>query len=171
VFDVEIDYAITECERLRAAGVDVPVVALITPPLQAEAVAAALDAGIDSCVSNSVMIASLVAQLEQLARRDHAIVAWADLTLDVRTRIAMCRGHRLNLTSQEFTALETLMRHPRSVASRALLEERIWGKRAPSINALEVVMGRVRRKLHDAQSSSIVVARRREGYLVTSGEQ
>jgi DNA-binding response OmpR family regulator len=168
VFAYDLERAATECAKLRIVGIETPVVALVTVAPDSDAVAAALDAGIDACVVNSGPMDNLVAQLRQLARRDHSTLAWRELLLDLRTRVATARGRRMNLTSREFSALAALVRHPHLVVSRAVLEDRVWGRPAPSTNALEVLIGRVRRKLDDADSSSTVVARRGAGYLIAA---
>jgi heavy metal response regulator len=91
-----------------------------------------LDAGADDYLVKPFALAELLARVRALTRRAHMTTGepgklqFADLELDLRTREAVRRGKRIELTSREFALLETLMRHPGQVLTRSQLLDRVW---------------------------------------------
>jgi two-component system response regulator QseB len=95
-----------------------------------------------------------------------------DLTIDHATGVASLGDTVLNLTRTEFSILAALVDSPGHVLSRKEIVEAVWGGRAtPESRALDVHMGRVRRKLRSARRNApTIVAIRLQAYRLTSGE-
>ena len=71
----------------------------------------------------------------------------------------------LRLTAREFTILELLMGSPGAVVSREEILEHAWGEREePMSNTIDVLVGRLRRKLDGPGRSSSIETVRGMGY-------
>ena len=136
------------CRRLRAAGLDVPILLLTARDGVAERVAG-LDAGADDYVAKPVAPEELAARLRALLRRGRAparVLAFDDLVLDVDLRAGTRAGRDLALTAREADLLELLLRHPRVVVTREQAVAAVWGGAAVG-SVVDQYVGYLRRKL------------------------
>jgi len=160
------------CRRMRHGGDDTPVLMLTARDEVADRVAG-LDAGADDYLPKPFALEELLARLRALLRRAKASespdesLRFADLTLDPASR-DVARGERaIRLTRTEFSLLETLMREPRRVLSRARILEDVWGYDFPtSANSLEVYIGYLRRKTEEGGEPRLVHTVRGVGYVL-----
>ena len=138
------------CEQLRAVGDRLPVLMLTARDAVRDRVAG-LEAGADDYLLKPFANEELVARVRALLRRtigDTDKLAFADLDLDLQTRVARRGVREIELSPLEFELLEFLLRHPRQVLPRSLIYARVWGYDASlSSNSLDVFVGRLRRKL------------------------
>jgi two-component system response regulator MprA len=136
------------CRRVRAAGLDVPVLLLTARDGVAERVAG-LDAGADDYVPKPVAPEELAARLRALLRRGRRparVLAFDDVVLDLERRSATRAGSDLALTGREADLLELLLEHPRAVVTRERAIEAVWdGAAEPSV--VDQYIGYLRRKL------------------------
>lgn len=137
--------------RLRSRRPGLPVIVLTAKDAVADRVAN-LDAGADDYLTKPFAFAELLARINaRLRGRDQeaaVILRTGALSLDVRTRVATASGVGVDLTSREFSLLETFMRHPGQVLSQAQLLDRVWGYDFdPGSNVVEVTARRLRKKL------------------------
>jgi two-component system response regulator MprA len=136
------------CRRLRAAGLDVPILLLTARDGVAERVAG-LDAGADDYVAKPVAPEELAARLRALLRRGRAparVLAFDDLALDVDLRAGTRAGRDLALTAREADLLELLLLHPRAVVTREQAVAAVWGGAAVG-SVVDQYVGYLRRKL------------------------
>ena len=142
------------CRRLRESGDRTPVL-MLTARDSIENRVEGLDAGADDYLVKPFALEELHARLRALLRRttetdDSAVLRFADLSMDTRTRDVLRGGRALELTRTEFNLLELFLRNPRQVLTRSLIFDRVWGYDfGPTSNALEVYVGYLRRKLGD----------------------
>ena len=136
------------CRRLRAKGLPGAILMLTARDAVPDRVAG-LEAGADDYLVKPFAMEELVARLHALARRgrDRAEqLAFADLSLDLRTRVAARGGRTVELTGRESALLELLLRHPRAVVPRDRAIEEIW-EEAAAPNVVDRYVTRLRRKL------------------------
>ena len=136
------------CRRLRAKGLPGAILMLTARDAVPDRVAG-LEAGADDYLVKPFAMEELVARLHALARRgrDSAEqLAFADLSLDLRTRVAARGGRTVELTGRESALLELLLRHPRAVVPRDRAIEEIW-EEAAAPNVVDRYVTRLRRKL------------------------
>jgi two-component system response regulator MprA len=138
--------------RLRARGLGVPIL-LLTARDAVEERVAGLDAGADDYLVKPFALEELLARLRALLRRGHepaGLLAFADVTLDPRSRIGWRGGRDLALTPREADLLELLLEHPRTVVTRELALARVWGDEgAATPNVVDRYVAYLRRKLGD----------------------
>jgi two-component system response regulator MprA len=138
------------CRRLRARGLSGSILMLTARDAVADRVAG-LEAGADDYLVKPFAMEELVARLHALGRRgrdDRERLAFADLVLDVRTRVAERGGRPVDLTARESDLLELLLRNSRAVVPRERAVEEIWDDAAGS-NVVDRYVTRLRRKLGD----------------------
>lgn len=141
------------CRRLRAQGLDVPVI-MLTARGDVKSRIAGLDAGADDYLAKPFAFDELLARMRAVLRRhgkaggDDELLRAGELTLSPGTRDAFIGAHRLDLTPTEFALLEIFMRHPRRVFTRENLIERVWHYQyAGDPNVVDVHVSHLRRKV------------------------
>ena len=164
------------CRRLRAAGMEVPVL-MLTARSEVDSRVAGLDAGADDYLPKPFALAELLARLRALLRRvggDDAdapsgtdVLRFGDLELDTGTREVHRAGDHMELTRTEFALLELFLRNPRQVLTRSIIFERVWGYDfGPSSNSLDVYIGYLRRKTETGGKGRLIHTVRGVGYAL-----
>lgn len=139
------------CRELRAAGASVPILLLTAQSAVGERVAG-LNAGADDYVVKPFALAELRARVRALGRRRESAPSVTyrsgDLEIDLSARRARRLGLEVELTPREWVVLECLAGSRGRVVSRDRLLEEGWGESSEAASAsLEVLVGRIRRKL------------------------
>jgi two-component system OmpR family response regulator len=145
-----IDGLVT-CRRLRALGVDVPVLMLTARGAVDDRVAG-LDGGADDYLAKPFSFAELLARLRALIRRGQlerpGVIAVGDLQMNRASR-QVWRGQReVSLSAREFALLEAFMRRPGDVLTRLHLLQEAWHYDFEHrSNVIEVYVRYLRRKI------------------------
>lgn len=152
------------CRALRAEGHTFPILVL-TARSDVGTRVAGLDAGADDFLGKPFAVAELRARLRALGRRGPlrapSEARRGEVSLDFGARRATVSGREAPLTAREWSVLELLVSRRGRVVSRADILESLWGDdTAESRASLEVIVGRVRRKL----DPELVRTLRGEGY-------
>ena len=153
-------------KRWRANGRSMPVLILSARGSWAERVDG-IDAGADDYLPKPFRMEELLARLRSIVRRTagHAssTLNVGDVTLDERQKRVSVRGMPIALSPLEYRVVSYLMLHRGRVVSQQELDENVYGGDEPhDSNALEVLVGRVRRKL----GTGLIETRRGFGYTV-----
>ena len=159
------------CRLIRERGDRTPVLMLTARDAVNDRVRG-LDAGADDYLAKPFAVSELLARLRSLARRPavalEPVLKIADLQLDPSTRGARRGEVEIALTSREYALLEYLMRNPRKVLSRAKILGHVWNDEfEPVANAVDVLVGRVRRKVDLPGMAALVLTVRGSGYAIT----
>jgi two-component system copper resistance phosphate regulon response regulator CusR len=113
----------------------------------------------------SVLAARARALVRRNERRPSQELKCGNLRLDSARRLAWKDGHVLELTAREFAILEILLQRPGGVSSREEILEEAWGEREePMSNTIDVLIGRLRRKLDSPGRPSRIETVRGMGY-------
>ncbi len=139
------------CRRLRRGGVWAPIL-MLTARSSLDDRVAGLDGGADDYLVKPFAFAELLARLRALVRRGNverpAAIEVGDLRLDPGTRQVWRGDTEIDLSSKEFTLLETFMRHAGYVLSRTQLLEQAWEYDFEHrSNVVEVYIRYLRRKI------------------------
>jgi two-component system copper resistance phosphate regulon response regulator CusR len=163
---------LTVCRTGRDRGGRTPILALTARTTLDDRVTG-LDAGVDDYLAKPFAIEELLARLRALLRRPPAtqapLLRVADLALDPATR-SVRRGTRpLRVSAREYALLEYLLRNPGRVLSRAQILEHVWDDNFdPVANAVDVLVGRVRRKVEAHGGSPLIHTIRGAGYMLSA---
>jgi DNA-binding response OmpR family regulator len=155
-------------KRWRQAGRAMPVIALTARGTWPERVEG-IDAGADDYLGKPFQMEELLARLRSVLRR-HAgqgssLIECGSVTLDERQMRVSAKGAPLALSALEYRLVSFLIRNRGRIVPQHELMEQIYARDAePDSNALEVLIGRVRRKL----GVDLIETRRGFGYIVSA---
>ena len=152
--------------KWREAGQTVPVLILTARGNWNERVEG-IDAGADDYLPKPFQIQELLARLRAIVRRAVGqatpVVTVGPVSLDTRQMLATVDGVPVHLSPQEYRLLSYLMHHAGRVVSQLELTEQLYAQDFErDSNAVEVLVGRVRRKL----GVDLITTRRGFGYLI-----
>ena len=156
--------------KWREAGQTFPVLILTARGSWNERVEG-IDAGADDYLPKPFRMEELLARLRAIVRRAAgqatAVVAIGPLTLDTRQMRVSLDGVPIHLSPQEYRAVSYLMHHAGRVVSQMELTEQLYAQDFErDSNAVEVLIGRVRRKL----GGGLIETRRGFGYIIEKPE-
>ncbi|WP_372477489.1 response regulator transcription factor [Nocardioides potassii] len=158
------------CASLRAQGHSGGIILLAAHETELDRVAG-LDAGADDYVVQHVTSAELHARIRAVMRRlDRAastgtgVSPWG-LRLDGARRRIQSDGYETPLSPLEFEVLGVLLRHRGDVVPRSVLVKQVW-RRDPTCSTknLDMVIGRLRRKMKDARVPEQITNERGVGF-------
>ena len=140
----------------------------------------ALELGADDYVVKPFNMRELFARAKNLLRRtlalrklrqDEPVIQFAGWTLNVPRRTLLSPSNEdVRLTQFEFELLLTLARNPGCVLSRDSLIDRVGGRdRAPNDRTIDVLVGRIRRKIEaNPKDPRIVITVQGVGYVLAA---
>jgi len=154
---------------LRQGGQTTPVV-IVTARDRITDRITGLDAGADDYLIKAFDIDELSARLRAITRRvigcAESMLTVGDVMLDLRQRLVTYRGEPAALTAREYAVVELLMRKAGCLATRAEIEEELYGFEDDiGSNAIEVHIHNLRRKL----GPLFIINVKGRGYRVDNG--
>jgi DNA-binding response OmpR family regulator len=122
----------TTCRLVRATGLDVPVLLILT---EGGLSAVTVEWGIDDVILETAGPAEVEARLRLVAERGRQTgfddapdeIQAGDLTIDASAYSVRLKGRALDLTYKEFELLKYLVQYPGRVFTRAQLLQEVWG--------------------------------------------
>jgi len=162
---------LTILKRWRKAGRILPVLVLTARGHWEERVEG-IEAGADDYVTKPFRVEEVVARIRAIVRRTGGFASSRleidDLVLDTRTMQVSRDGVPISLTPQEYKLLAYLAHQRGRVVSQMEITEHLYAQDFErESNSIEVLVGRVRRRL----GSDIIKTKRGFGYFLGSPEQ
>jgi DNA-binding response OmpR family regulator len=153
-------------KRWRANGRHIPVLVLTARGSWGERVDG-IDAGADDYLPKPFRMEELLARLRSIVRRSAghscSVMTAGEITLDERQMKVTRRGVPIALSPLEYRLIAHLLRNRGRVVSQQELDENVYGHgEEHDSNTLEVLVGRVRKKL----GADVIETRRGFGYLM-----
>ncbi|UXA35694.1 two-component system response regulator PhoP [Proteus terrae] len=154
--------------RWRENNITLPIMVLTARESWQEKVSA-LNAGADDYVTKPFHFEEIVARIQALMRRNMGIasqtLAIEPFELDLSRKEFMISGEQIKLTAFEYTILETLMRNQNKVVSKdALMHQLYPDAELKESHTIDVLMGRLRKKILEKYPDDVVVTVRGQGY-------
>jgi len=155
----------------RRHGIATPVLVLSALGTPADRITG-LDAGAEDYLTKPFDVEELLARLRALARRPPSplgvTLRVADLEIDTSSHAAQRAGRRIKLTAREYALLEYLMRNPNRVVTRGQILEHVWDDNFDPVgNVVDVLVGRVRRKVDLPGLRPLIHTERGAGYRLS----
>jgi two-component system response regulator PhoP len=160
--------------RLRAKGSRLPILILTARGRWQDKVQG-LEAGADDYLTKPFQMEELLARLKALLRRAAGsaqdILQCGPVTLDLSAQQVSVNGAQVELTSFEYRLLEHLARNRGRVLSKDALAAHLYPHdEERDSNVIEVLIGRLRRKLDPDGALQPLETLRGRGYRFTLGE-
>lgn len=146
--------------ELRKGGLGAPVL-VMTARSEIEDKIDMLDLGADDYLVKPFDLRELEARLRALMRRPSgqtsSAVAYGNLTLDTANRSAEVNGEVVELGRREFRLLEILLSRQGQTVTKERLMAQLFDVEDVSLNALELLISRLRKKLSGASVDIVTV--------------
>ena len=154
--------------ELRREGRNTPIL-ILTSRDSVEDVVRGLDVGADDYLAKPFRFEELLARIRALSRRGGAerldVLRYGPVSLDRLRHQAQSDEKSLDLTPKEFQLLEFFLLHPEEVVRRTTLLEKVWDMHFdPESNVVDVHVGNLRRKLHEATGQNLITTIRGVGF-------
>ena len=164
-------------QALRARGDAVPVLILTARASVPDRVLG-LNMGADDYLPKPFDLSELEARLQVLLRRHGrtktTALRWGPLEMQPENGTAQLHGQVLALTQREAAALRVLLSSPQRTVSKEQLHTEVFADEAAGLDAVEVLIYRLRKKLESSAASQgapaevVITTFRGMGYMLTS---
>jgi two-component system response regulator PhoP len=160
-------------QRVRAEGLAIPILILTARGNWQDKVVG-LEAGADDYLVKPFEYPELAARIKALLRRSlkatSDVLLLGPISVDFSTQVASLNGEPIDLTTFEYRLLEYLVRERARVVSKQELSDYLYPHDEDrDSNVLEVLIGRLRRKLDPDGRSAPIETLRGRGYRFTLG--
>jgi len=158
-------------KKLRGAGKTLPILILTARDRWQDKVNG-LEAGADDYLVKPFQMEELLARVKALLRRasgvTREIIRCGPIELELESQRVTLGGQAVDFTTFEYRLLEYLMRNHKKVISKDNLSDYLYPHDEDrDSNVIEVIMGRVRRKLDPDNSLKPIETLRGRGYRFT----
>ncbi|MFD3393582.1 response regulator transcription factor [Aquirufa sp. OSTEICH-129V] len=160
------------CRKLRAEGIQTPIL-MLTALSTTDDKIEGFDAGADDYLAKPFDFKEFLARVKALIKRSNQtmieaqVLKFADLELDLTSKIVSRSGQKINLTAKEFQLMEYFLRNQEKVISKAEIAENIWEvEDENSSNLIEVYVNYLRKKVDKGFSSKLIHTQFGMGYIL-----
>lgn len=159
------------CIRMRSNGITAPIL-ILSGNTNKKTIIDTLRAGADDYLVKPFDHNELQARIVALIRRNQLafpahVLKYNSLILNIQKHTVHLSNQELKLTKTEVALLRCLILHAPEVVPRNKLFEQIWGiNHQHSSNRLDVYIKRVRQKLKQLDSTTIIKTIHGEGYCL-----
>lgn len=161
--------------RIRKENSSVPVLILSARDALQDKVSN-MEHGADDYLTKPFAFAELLVRIKALMRRGPvsraSTVRISDLELDRLSQQVKRGGHRIELTSKEYSLLEYLMSNAGRVLSRNMIIEHVWDQSFDGItNIVDVYIRHLRNKVDNGHEPKLLKTVRGVGYTIREGAE
>ncbi|EJD6378164.1 two-component system response regulator PhoP [Providencia rettgeri] len=155
-------------KRWRSEHVNIPLLVLTARESCQEKVQA-LNSGADDYVTKPFQLEELVARMQALMRRNSGLASQVlelgNFVIDLSRKEFTVNGETVKLTAFEYTIIETLLRNNGKVVSKDSLMRQLYpDAELRESHTIDVLMGRLRKKIQQFHSDDVIVTVRGQGY-------
>ena len=155
--------------EIRSSGSSVPVLILTARADEVDMVVG-LDAGADDYVTKPFHIEEVAARMQALLRRNSGlasqVISLPPFQVDLSRRELSVNDQPIKLTAFEYTIMETLIRNRGKVVSKDSLMLQLYpDAELRESHTIDVLMGRLRKKIQAEYPQDVITTVRGQGYL------
>jgi len=163
------------CQHLRMNKVNTPLI-ILSAMDSLDDVIAGLRMGADDYMTKPFSFEELLARIETVMRRNSEItanqqsIAAGRMAFDRQSLRFSVDGKEIRMTAKELAIIELLMSNPGTLFSRERILSNVWGLNMdPLTNVVDVYIGKLRKKIDDDNSESMIETVRGLGYRLKTG--
>jgi two-component system copper resistance phosphate regulon response regulator CusR len=160
------------CKELRKTNTTIPIL-ILTALGSIDDKVNGLNAGADDYLLKPFHFKELLARLEALLRRgigptkQPQLLTFADLTMDLQSKIVERGGIEIELTAKEYDLLELFLKNPNRLLSRQYIAESVWDISFDTgTNVIDVYINFLRKKMERGNSSRLLHTKIGMGYIL-----
>jgi len=158
------------CQQLRMNKINTPLI-ILSAMDTLDDVIAGLRMGADDYMTKPFSFEELLARIETVMRRSSSVgneaqlLEVGSLTFDRESLRFSVAGEEIKMTAKELAIIELLMSHPGTLFSRERILSNVWGLNMdPLTNVVDVYIGKLRKKIDDENTDSMIETVRGLGY-------
>ena len=161
------------CKQIREKRPDIPVIMLTALGTTDDKVEG-FDAGADDYLVKPFEMRELLARIRALLKRHNKtennsgnILKYADLEMNLHTKIVKRNGIEINLTPKEFNLLAYMLQNPERVLSREEIAEKVWKIHFDTgTNFIDVYINYLRKKIDKGFDKKLIHTKSGMGFIL-----
>ncbi len=160
------------CERIRAQGIDVPVL-MLTARDTVEDKLTGFSKGTDDYLVKPFAMQELIVRAQALSKRRSGQITKltiADLELNIDKKLVKRGGQTIKVSPIGYKLLECLLRSSPKPVSRQRLIHCVWGDDQPDTNSLKVHLFNLRKAIDGNAETKLIHTVPRYGFALKLGE-
>ena len=161
------------CKQIRENRPDTPIIMLTALGTTDDKVEG-FNAGADDYLVKPFEMRELLVRIRALLKRHNKtannsgnILKYADLEMNLHTKIVKRNGIEINLTPKEFNLLEYMMQNPERVLSRVEIAEKVWNTHFDTgTNFIDVYINYLRKKIDKGFDKKLIHTKSGMGFIL-----
>jgi DNA-binding response OmpR family regulator len=161
------------CKQIRENRLDTPIIMLTALGTTDDKVEG-FDAGADDYLVKPFEMRELLVRIRALLKRHNKtannsgnILKYADLEMNLHTKIVKRNGIEINLTPKEFNLLEYMLQNPERVLSREEIAEKVWKIHFDTgTNFIDVYINYLRKKIDKGFDKKLIHTKSGMGFIL-----
>lgn len=160
------------CKLLKPQLPDIPIIMLTALGTTDDKVEG-FDAGADDYLVKPFEMRELLARIRALLNRYNrrmrtaSVLQYADIEMDLHTKLVKRGTKEINLTPKEFNFLKYMLQNPERVLSRAEIAEKVWNTHFDTgTNFIDVYINYLRNKVEKGFDSKLIHTKSGMGFIL-----
>ncbi|HUH73735.1 MAG TPA: response regulator transcription factor [Chitinophagales bacterium] len=161
------------CKEIRKLKPDTPIIMLTALGTTDDKVEG-FDAGADDYLVKPFEMRELIVRIRVLFKRQHTktnstgnILKYADLEMNLHTKIVKRNTTEIHLTPKEFNLLEFMLMNPERVLSRIEIAEKVWDTHFDTgTNFIDVYINYLRKKIDRDFDNKLIHTKSGMGFIL-----
>lgn len=164
---------LTVCMEIREINSNIPILMLTALGTTDDKIEG-FDAGADDYLVKPFEMRELIARIRAMLKRQPvevsaqaSVLKYADLEMNLHTKMVKREDHAINLTPKEFNLLKFMLENPERVLSRAEISEKVWETHFDTgTNFIDVYINYLRKKIDKDFKSKLIHTKSGMGFIL-----